>query len=139
MSDAGEGTAPSIELADVRTTADAVAWLHTRADTYAYAEAKAQSPIDAKALRLASATTGALADLLATVDAKTASSVLTSMARDYAQTGEDNAARHDPAYWRACRHLADTCGAIGRQLTTATRPRRGPHSPQADRDLGPQL
>lgn len=123
----------------MRTSADAAAWLHARAAAYADAEATAITPIDAKAYQMASATAGALADLLGTVDAKTAARMLSGMARDYGSTSEDDAARHDPAFWRACRHLGDTFGAVGAQLTAVTGPRRGPHSPQADRDLGPQL
>jgi hypothetical protein len=141
VTEPGGNTAPVIELTDVRTTADAVTWLHAQAAAFTDAEAAARSPLDAKAFRLASATTSGLADLLPTVDAKTAATVLTSMAHDYAQTSADEAARHDPAFWRATRHLAGTFAAVGAQLTEATRPaHRTQHAGQAPSpDLGPHL
>jgi hypothetical protein len=120
---------PCIELHDVRTKEDAVTWLRAQADAYAEAQANATSPVEATAYRLSSSTVGALADLLGSVDARTAADALSELAREYRDTHGADMTGQDAAYWRACGHLADTFGAVGAQLTEATRPIRSNRAP----------
>jgi hypothetical protein len=128
-SDEPQDTTSCIELHDVRTTEDAVTWLRAQADAYAEAQANATSPVEATAYRLSSSTVGALADLLGSVDARTAADALSELAREYRDTHEADMTGQDAAYWRACGHLADTFGAVGAQLTEATRPIRSQRAP----------
>jgi hypothetical protein len=128
-SDEPQDTTSCIELHDVRTTEDAVTWLRAQADAYAEAQANATSPVEATAYRLSSSTVGALADLLGSVDARTAADALSELAREYRDTHGADMTGQDAAYWRACGHLADTFGAVGAQLTEATRPIRSNRAP----------
>lgn len=131
VADSGEpeNTTPSIELHDVRTTQDAVMWLRAHADAHAEAEANSTSPIERTAYRLSSSTVNAVADLLGSVDARSAAGVLSQLAREYRNAHGADMTGQDAAYWRACGHLADTFGAVGAQLTEATRPGRSHRAP----------
>jgi hypothetical protein len=131
VADSGEPekTTPSIELHEVRTTQDAVMWLRAQADAHAEAEANSTSPIERTAYRLSSSTVDAIADLLGSVDARSAAGVLSQLAREYRNAHGADMTGQDAAYWRACGHLADTFGVVGAQLSEATRRNRSHRAP----------
>jgi len=96
-------------------------WLRAHADAHAEAGARSTSPIEQTAYRLSSSTVNAVADLLGSVDARSAAGVLSQLAGEYRNAHGADMTGQDAAYWRACGHLADMFGAVGAQLTEATR------------------
>jgi hypothetical protein len=104
-------------------------WLRAHADAHAEAEANSTSPIERTAYRLSSSTVNAIADLLGSVDARSAAGVLSQLARGYRDAHGADMTGQDAAYWRACGHLADTFGAVGAQLTEATSSGRSHRAP----------
>ena len=115
-------TARPVEPTQVRTTADASAWLRHRATEFRTRAHDEPSPIHATALRKAGATLNALA---VAVDHEghndiAAAAALLHLAGDYRQT--HLADFRDPDfedYQMVCGHLADTLTEIGGQLRRA--------------------
>jgi hypothetical protein len=120
------------EPTQVRSAADAAAWLRHRATEFITHAHDEPSPIHATALRKAAATLNALAVAVDHEghDDTAAAAALLHLAGDYRQA--HLADRRDPDfedYQVVCGHLADTLAEVGGQLrraAAAERTRRAP-------------
>jgi hypothetical protein len=113
------------DLTQVRTAADATAWLKQRATEYMAKAKDEPSPDHARGLRLAGSTLEAIAEVSREWrDGITAADGLTQLACCYPEEEIADLPPETRYYQLACRHVADILGQIAAQLTHATAPER---------------
>jgi hypothetical protein len=113
------------DLTQVRTAADATAWLNHRATEYMAAANDEPSPDHARGLRLAGSTLEAIAEVSREWrDGITAAYGLTQLARCYPEEELADLPPEERYYKLACGHVADALGQIAAQLTHASAPER---------------
>ena len=113
------------DLTQVRTAAEATAWLSQRATECLAAAKDEPSPDHARGLRLAGSTLEAMAEVSREWrDGVTAADGLMHLARCYPEEEIADLPPEARYYQLACGHVADALGQVAAQLTHATAPER---------------
>ncbi len=117
--------AAASDLTDVRTVADAVAWLDQRATAYTAEAEHEPSPDKARGLRLAGSTLEVVAEVSRWWrDDVIAAEGLTSLARGYPSAEIAELPPKMRYYQLACELIGESLGQVAAQLTRATAPQR---------------
>ena len=135
-----DSTTPDIKLGQVRTTADAAAWLRHHAEGFLTAAAAEPSPVLARARRCAGSTLEAYAAVVGAIgDPAAVGAELARHAADYRHPERDAVEPLPDDYRLTCGHLAGVLDSLARQLTRAAAPRqlqRCPVQPSSNRYIG---
>jgi hypothetical protein len=135
-----DSATPDIKLGQLRTTADAAAWLRHHADGFFTAADAEPSPVQARALRRAGSTLEAYAAVVGAIgDPAAVGAELARHAADYRHPERDAVEPLPHDYRLACGHLAGILGTLAQQLTRAAGPKQHLHhpvQPSSNRHIG---
>jgi hypothetical protein len=134
-----DSATPDIKLGQVRTSADAAAWLRHHAEGFRTAADAEPSPVQARALRCAGSTLEAYAAVVGAIgDPAAVGAELARHAAGYRHPDRDAVEPVPDDYRLTCGHLAGVLDSLARQLTRAAAPKRYQSHPveSCDRHIG---